>query len=310
MEVIPPALRPVNAVKREHAEAIVPADPLQLYIGKIKQYPPLSREEEVELAQKFKQTGDKDAAFRLVTSNLMLVVKIAYEFRSQFQNMLDLIQEGNYGLLRAIRKFDPFKGTRLSTYSSYWIRAYILKYLLDNWRLVKVGTTNVRRKLLYNLKEIQGKLEEAGVEAGPKLLAEKFGATEQDVIEIGQSIGAADTSLSQPVEEGGRRELVETIPGSGPDLAEDLSHRQLMEKFRQSVERFKKGLKQSDLDLLEKRILSDNPITLREIGEAHGVTREAIRQAEERLMKRLKKHLSGDLKGMDVALERKGIKEK
>jgi len=289
---------PTGSVEISHdSEAVVPVDHLQLYINKLKHYPPLSREEEIELAKKFKETGDKEAAFRLVTSNLMLVVKIAYEFRSQFQNMLDLIQEGNYGLLRAVRKFDPFKGTRLSTYASYWIRAYILKYLLDNWRLVRVGTTNTRRKLLYNLKTIQQKLADSGADAGPKLLAEKFGATERDIIEIQQSLGASDTSLNQPMEEGGKRELVEMMPGGEVDMADDISHRQIMEKFRAAVERFKQGLKPSDLDLLEKRILCDNPLTLREIGETHGVTREAIRQAEERLMKRLKTYLSDELKG-------------
>ncbi len=276
-------------------EGLVPADPLQYYISQTKQYPPLSKEEERELAIKFKETGDKDAAFRLITSNLMLVVKIAFEFRSQFQNMLDLVQEGNYGLMRAVSKFDPFKGTRLSTYAVYWIRAYMLKFLLDNWRLVKVGTTNVRRKLLYNLRDIEAKLKEGGLDVEPKQLAEHFGASEQDVVDIQQSLGAMDKSIYQPVEEGSSRLVVDILPSSDEDFSEYVSEKQVMERFRDAVEKFKEKLKPSDRDLLDKRILSDEPLTLREIGEEHGVTREAVRQAETRLMKRLKKFLSEEL---------------
>lgn len=279
-------------------DALVPADPLQLYINKIKQYPTLTREEEKELAIRYRQTGDKEAAFRLVTSNLMLVVKLAFEFRSSLQNILDLIQEGNYGLMRAVKKFDPFKGVRLSTYAAYWIRAYMIKYLLDNWRLVRVGTTNVRRKLLYNLRALETKLKEGGVDAGPKLLAERFGASEQDVIDIQQSLGAMDTSIHQPVEDGSSRQVIDTIPaGEAEDMAEALGQREAIEKLREAIERFKKDLKPSDLTLLEERILSDEPKTLRAIGEKHGVTREAIRQAEGRLMKRLEAYLKDELAG-------------
>lgn len=278
-----------------HEEGLALADPLQMYISKIKQYKPLTREEESKLAQLYQETGDKDAALTLVTSNLMLVVKIAFEFRSQFQNMLDLIQEGNYGLMRAVRKFSPFKGARLSTYAGYWIRAYILKYLLDNWRLVRVGTTNVRRKLLYNLRSLEEKLKSEGIEAGPKLLAERFGATEADVIAIQQSLGASDTSIHQPVEEGSNRQVLDTLPAQNEDIADSMGYDQIMGRFREAVDKFKTNLKPSDLTLLEKRILADDPLTLREIGDIHGVTREAIRQAEGRLLKKLKAYLSEEL---------------
>lgn len=288
-----------SAWEKGHGPAsLVPADPFYLYISKIRQTPSLSHEEEMELAKRFRETGDKEAAYKLITSNLMLVVKIAYEFRTQFQNMLDLIQEGNYGLLRAVQKFDPFKGVRLSTYASYWIRAYMLKYLLDNWRLVRVGTTNMRRKLLYNLKTIQSRLEEGGGDSNPRLLAEKFGASEQDIIDIQQSLGAADTSIHQPQGEDGGRELQEMLPSGDNDMADDLSRHEIMKKFQSAITEFKKKLKPVELDLIDKRILSDTPLTLREIGEAHGVTREAIRQQEARLMKRLKDHLTKELKGM------------
>lgn len=289
-EVIPPPA--------EHETGLIPADPFQLYLSKIKEYPALTREEEHELAVEYKTTGDRDVAFRLITSNLMLVVKIAFEFRSNFQNMLDLIQEGNYGLMRAVQKFDPFKGTRLSTYAAYWIRAYMLKYLLDNWRLVKVGTTNMRRKLLYRLREVETQLAAGGESPTPRLLAEKFGASEQDVEEVRKSLGAQDTSLNQPVADGSSRQMMDMLAGTGGDYADDLGRREIMSRFRQAVGRFKKDLKPSDLTLLEARILSDTPLTLQEIGERHGVTREAMRQAETRLIKRLTAYLKEELSGL------------
>ncbi len=279
----------------DNSAALVPSDPLQLYINKIRDYPTLTREEEHELAILYQETGDKEAAFRLVTSNMMLVVKIAFEFRSQFQSMLDLIQEGNYGLMRAVKKFDPFKGVRLSTYSAYWVRAYILKYLLDNWRMVKVGTTNTRRKLLYNLREVEEKLSVGGEPPPVKMLAEYFDASEEDVIEVQKSIGAIDTSLHQPVEEGSKTQFIDLLPARPHDYSEDMGDEQVMERFHRAVENFKTGLKPSDLTLLEKRILSEDPLTLQVIGDMHSVTREAVRQAEERLLKKLKQYLSDEL---------------
>jgi len=282
-------------VHQETHGGLIPADPLQAYISKIRQYPALTHEQEMELAELYRKTGDKDAAFRLVTSNLMLVVKIAFEFRSQFQNMLDLIQEGNYGLMRAVRKFDPLKGARLSTYAAYWVRAYMLKYLLDNWRLVKVGTTNMRRKLLYRLREMEDQLAAGGEPVTAKLLAERFGATEEDVIEVQMSMGARDKSIHQPVEEGSDRQVLDTLPGAGGDYAQTLGDEQTLERFQEAVERFKPGLKPVERDLLEKRLLSDTPLTLREIGEKYSVTREAARQAEERLVKKLKDYVRKEL---------------
>ncbi|MBF0170294.1 MAG: sigma-70 family RNA polymerase sigma factor [Nitrospinae bacterium] len=285
-----PPLLPVPRVSRGEG-ALAPLDPLQAYINRVKEYPPLTREEEEGLAKLLHETGDKEAAFRLITANLMLVVKIAFEFRSQFQNTLDLIQEGNYGLMRAVKKFDPFKGNRLSTYAAYWIRAYMLKYLLDNWRMVKVGTTNVRRKLLYNLREVEQKLRDGGFDPGPKLLAETFGATERDVIEVQQSLGALDHSLDAPVEEGSSRTGMDLLPAGGPDLADTVADDDFHRRFHEAVSRFAIDLKPSDRAILYERLLADEPKTLQELGEGHGITREAVRQAEGRLMKRLKEYL-------------------
>src|SRR5205807_1615737 len=147
-------------------------DPLQLYIQDIRRYPLLSREEEHALAKKFVDTGDLEAARRLVTANLRLVVKIAHEYRRAHRNLLDLIQEGNVGLVQAVKKYDPYRGVKLSSYAAWWIRAYMLKFILANWRLVKIGTTQAQRKLFFNLKKEKDKLEQLGFDSSPKALAE------------------------------------------------------------------------------------------------------------------------------------------
>lgn len=275
--------------------ALVRYDPLQLYLSKIKEYKPLSREEEFELAARYRATGDKEAALKLVTSNLALVVKLAFEFRFEFQNMLDLIQEGNYGLMRAVKKFDPFRKTRLSTYASYWIRAYIIKFLLDNWRLVKVGTTNTRRKLLFNLKEVEQKLKSGGAQVDVKLLAEHFGAKERDVIDVQASLGATDKSIDAPIEEDSSSSLANRLAGFSGDYASILEEDETKRRLNEALEIFRKDLKPSDRTILDKRIVAESPLTLSEIGQIHNVTREAIRQAEERLMRRLKTFLRSKL---------------
>ena len=152
-------------------------------MAEARRYPPLDREEERKLARRYKETGDREALFRLITANLMLVVRVALSFRRAARNLLDLIQEGNVGLLQAIQRFDPELGVRLPTYAAWWVRAYMVKFLLDNVRLVRVGTTNARRKLLRNLHQEKQKLESKGFEVGPKLLAEHFGVSEQDVVD-------------------------------------------------------------------------------------------------------------------------------
>ena len=133
-------------------ESLVPLDPFSAYLQEVRKYSLLTEEEEKELAIRYKETGDLDSAYKLTTANLMLVIKIAMTFKREWQNLMDLIQEGNVGLMKAVKNFDPFRGVRLSAYATWWIKSYILKHILDNWRLVRVGTTNSRRKLLFNLK--------------------------------------------------------------------------------------------------------------------------------------------------------------
>lgn len=276
--------------------SLVRYDPFRRYMAELKKYPPLSREEERELARLYRDTGDRDALFRLVTANLMLVVRVALSFRRAAKNLLDLIQEGNIGLLQAIDRFDPELGHRLPTYASWWIRAYMVKFLLDNVRLVRVGTTNARRKLLRNLRKEKARLEAQGYEVGTKLLAERFDVSEQDVKDVQAALAAHDVSIDAPVagdEEG--RSRAEVMAGTAPDVEEQVARRELQERVEGALRVFRRDLDERDRMLLDRRILSEDPVTLQDIGDRFGTSREAVRQAEVRLMKRLKEFVAREL---------------
>jgi len=276
--------------------ALAPFDPFRRYMAEIRKYEPLTREKERELARVYRETGDRQALLRLITGNLMLVVRIAMSFRRAARNLLDLIQEGNIGLLQAIERFDPELGVRLPTYAAYWVRAYMVKFLLDNVRLVRVGTTNARRKLLRNLRREKQRLEEQGFEVGPKLLAEHFGVSEEDVRDVQAALGSRDVSIDAPVTDEDERRRAEVLPDErGADVEGQVARRELQERAETAIGRFKKGLNERDLTLLEQRILSDDPQTLQALGDKFGTSREAVRQSEARLMKRLTQHLKDEL---------------
>jgi RNA polymerase sigma-32 factor len=276
--------------------ALTPFDPFRRYKAEIGKYPPLDREEEQALARRYRDTGDREALFRLITANLMLVVRIALSFRRAARNLLDLIQEGNVGLLQAIERFDPEVGVRLPTYAAWWIRAYMVKFLLDNVRLVRVGTTNARRKLLRNLRREKQKLEHQGFEVGPKLLAEHFGVSEEDVRDVQAALDSHDVSLDAPVgpdDDHDRSDSFADAASTG--VEEQVARRELQERTEAALERFRRDLDERELALLDDRILSENPLTLQALGDRFGTTREAVRQAEARLMKRLKTFLRDEL---------------
>ena len=276
-------------------------DPLTAYLNEIRQYENLTENEEQELAIKLQKSNDSDAAYRLTTSHLMLVVRIAMTFRRQWQNMMDLIQEGNVGLLKAVKNFDPFRGVRLSSYATWWIRSYMLKYMLDNWRLVRVGTTNARRKLLYNLRKEKEKLENQGFTPTPKLLAEHFGVEESDVIDVQTSLGAGDISVDTPMREGEEATpamfLTDHAAASPEENAEQ---NQFLESLKQEIDSFSKELKPIEQKILSERILSETPRSLQEIGDDHNITREAIRQTEQRILKKFKTYISKNVPGFSA----------
>lgn len=280
------------------SSGLVAYDPLQGYLDKVRNLPRLTPEEEHRLALQVKQHKNRDAALRLVTSHLYLVVSIAFQFHSQFQNMLDLIQEGNVGLMRAVQRFDPFRGVKLPTYAAYWIRAYILKHILDNWRLVRVGTTNTRRKLLFNLNKVTEQLRAAGIDPAPKRLAEHFKVSESDITDVQKSLSSKDVSLDATVADDSKRTYAEVIGEESKPVDEALGDRQVLELLRKHIDELAKTLKETEKTILFDRLMSDEPVTLAVIGEKYGVTREAIRQAEVRLVKKLQKHLEEKMPGI------------
>lgn len=284
--------------KSEGKKSLVPSDPLQQYLSMVRGIPRLSEEEERQLAIRVHNDNDHDAALKLVTSYLNVVVAISFEFRYQFQNMLDLIQEGNIGLMRAVEKFDPFRGVRLPTYAAYWIRAYILKYILDNWRLVRVGTTNMRRKLLFNLNKVTHELRASGINPGPKQLAEHFKTTESEIEAVQKTLSSSDVSIDAPLSDGSERTYAEIIGEEKPPIEETIGDQQLSEMVREQMGEFAKDLKASDRSILFERLMTNEPMTLEAIGEKHNVTREAIRQAEVRLKKKLKEYLEEKIPGI------------
>jgi RNA polymerase sigma-32 factor len=287
---------PQTALVPVGGKALAPVDPFRRYMAEIGKYEPLTREEEQELARVYRETGDRQALFRLITGNLMLVVRIALSFRRAARNLLDLIQEGNIGLLQAIDRFDPEVGVRLPTYAAYWVRAYMVKFLLDNVRLVRVGTTNARRKLLRNLRREKQRLEAEGFEVGPKLLAEHFGVSEEDVRDVQAALHSRDVSIDAPVAHEDERAHAEILPDErAGDVESDVARRQLQERAEAAIGRFKKNLNERELVLLEQRILSNDPQTLQALGDRFGTTREAVRQSEARLMKRLTQYLKDEL---------------
>jgi RNA polymerase sigma-32 factor len=278
------------------------ADALQRYMAEVARHPLLTRDEEHELAVKFARTHDPDIAYRLVTANLRLVVKIAHEYRRAAFSLLDLVQEGNIGLMHAVQKYDPFRGVKLSSYAAWWIRAYILRYLMDNWRMVKLGTTQAQRKLFFNLRKEQEKLLSQGFEAGPHLLAERLDVSEQDVREMDQRLGNDEFSLDAPIVSGGdesRQTQGDRLVQQAQPVDEQLADEELRRMFKEKLAVFGKSLTaDKDKFLFENRIApSDDrePMTLQEIGDRWGVTRERARQLEARLTGRLKDYLRKEL---------------
>lgn len=273
-------------------------DSLHLYLREISRFPLLKPDEEFDLARRVQEQGDSDAAFRLVTSHLRLVVKIAMDFQRRWmQNVLDLIQEGNVGLMRAVNKFDPEKGIKFSYYAAFWIKAYILKFIMDNWRMVKIGTTQAQRKLFYNLNKERQRLIAQGYDPDAATLSEKLNVTVEQVIEMEQRLDSSDMSLDITVgEDSGGATRMDFLPALGPGIEETLANSEIARMVQDRVQTILPKLSDKEAYILQHRLLSEQPVTLREIGEKYDITRERVRQIEARLLQKLRDHLFKEIR--------------
>ena len=285
--------------------ALVPYDSLQRYLAEIRRYPLLTPEEEHQLAVRYKEHGDVEAAYRLVTANLRLVVMFARKYERAVHNLLDLIQEGSIGLMEAVRNFDPYRGVRFPSYAVWWVRAYIIRYLMNNWRMVKLGTTQAQRKLFFNLQREKERLEAEGFSPAPKLIAQNLGVKEEEVVEMEKRMAGRDMSLDTPIEaeEGESGTLGDLFPAKQDNAEEAVAAAEYRTLMSEKMREFARTLKGKDEVIFRTRLLAEEPVTLQEIGDQYGISRERIRQLESRLKKKLKDFLLRefkDAKDLDV----------
>jgi len=277
-------------------KALIRYDPLQRYLSEISHYKLITREREKELGLKIQEENDSEAAYELVTSNLRLVVKIALEFqRMWMQNLLDLIQEGNIGLMQAVKKFDPYKNVKFSYYASFWIKAYILKFIMDNWRLVKIGTTQGQRKLFFKLKKEKQHLIDQGFDPKPKLLSEKLGVSEREVIDMDQRLDGWDVSLDTPIKEDSDTDRMDFVSSESESAEDQMAKKEIETLLHSKIDDFKKTMSSRELEIFELRVFSDSPATLQEIGDKYNISRERVRQIEKNIIKKIKEYLKNEL---------------
>jgi RNA polymerase sigma-32 factor len=268
---------------------------LERYLGEISQYEILSREEMDDLAVKVHEHNDRSAAYRLISANLRLVVKVAKDFQKFWmQNFMDLVQEGNIGLIKATKKFDPYKGAKFSYYATYWIRAYILKFLMNNWRLVKLGTTQAQRKLFFSLNKEKKLLESEGFAPEPELLAKRLKVKKSEIIEMSNRMKHSEVSLESPLGQESDDEQIDFIPAREPSIEDSLCQKDMKTKLHDFLRTQQSRHNDKERMILEKRLLTDDPLTLQTISEIFGVSRERIRQIEAGLLKKIRRQIEND----------------
>ncbi len=274
-------------------------DPMQAYLREVQRHPLLSPEETHDIAVKFLETQDPALAAQLVTANLRLVVKIAYEYRRAYKNIMDLVQEGNIGLMQAVKRYDPYRGVKLSSYSAWWIRAYILRFVLNNWRLVKLGTTQAQRKLFFNLRKKRSELLAMGIDPTNAEIAKQLSVPESDVAEMDVRLAASERSLDAPVGDSEGRSIsrVDMMPTSSEGPESLMAGGELQALLKDKLHEFRKTLdgKDKEAAIFDKRLVADDPLTLQELGDSFGISRERVRQLEQRLTGRLRDYLRAEM---------------
>ena len=277
--------------------ALSRSDPLQAYLREVQRHALLTPDEEKSLTTHYQKSQDVRTAARLVTANLRLVVKLAYEYRRAYKNIMDLIQEGNIGLMQAVKRYDPYRGVKLSSYAAWWIRAYILRYILNNWRLVKLGTTQAQRKLFFNLNKEKARLSAMGIEPSSAEIAKRLQVEEKEVIDMDRRLSSGEASLDAPVgdSEGRSVSRIELLPSmtTGPDAS--MEAREMGDLVHSHLMTFRATLKGKDVLIFDKRMVAEEPLTLQELGDEFGISRERVRQLEARVTTKLREYLKQEL---------------
>jgi RNA polymerase sigma-32 factor len=283
-------------IPKEQEGSLVAYDPLQMYLLEIRRYKLLTKTEEIELAIRYREKNDPEAAHKLILSNLRLVVKIAMDFhRYWMKNLMDLIQEGNVGLMQAVKKFDPYKGIKFSYYASFWIKAYILKFIMENWKLVKIGTTQSQRKLFFNLAKEKERLLSLGYDPEPKLLAERLDVKKDEIVEMAQRLGGWEISLDAPVKEDAKQDYGSFLPSPEMDVDQQISIKERRRLLQEKLEEYRETLSGKHRDIFDNRILAEHPLTLQELGNKHKISRERVRQIQDKILKNVKKWLVANI---------------
>ena len=287
------------ALSKPVASGMERLDPMAAYLREVQRHPLLTPEQTHELAAKFVETQDPRIAAQLVTANLRLVVKIAYEYRRAYKNIMDLVQEGNIGLMQAVKRYDPYRGVKLSSYAAWWIRAYILRFILNNWRLVKLGTTQAQRKLFFNLRKKKAELAAMGVDPTNAEIAKSLNVPEADVAEMDVRLAANEKSLDAPVGDADGRAIsrVDMMPSAGAGPETQMADEELQSLLKDKLADFRKTLdgKEKDLAIFDQRLVADDPLTLQDLGDKFGISRERVRQLEQRLLGRLRDYLKREM---------------
>jgi RNA polymerase sigma-32 factor len=296
---------PTSLVIKSESSLTRSKDLLDYYMKSVRNYPILTQEEEKEYALRYLENEDPEAAEKLVTSNLRLVIKIAYQYHRQWANVLDLIQEGNVGLVEALSRYDPYREIRFSSYAQYWIRAMILRFLLDNFRMVRLGSTRAGRKLFFQLQKERDALTAQGIDPTTKLLAQRLGVTEVDVQDVDQHMRAPALSFDAPVGgESSERHLSEVVSNQDELDPEEKSAQQMMgSKIKHLLSEFQGTITDKrEVEIWNQRMVSVDPVSLSQLGVEYGVSKERIRQVESRIKKRLKAYLLKEL-GSEIEFE-------
>ncbi len=282
--------------KKETAAAGANSDALQRYMVDIRKHELLNREEEKELGRRVQEDDDQEAVYQLVVSNLRLVVKIAMKFQRFWKhNMNDLIQEGNIGLLRAAQKYDPARNVKFSYYAAFWIKAYILKYIQDNFRVVKIVTTEGQRKLFFKLRQERDRLSSEGIHPTVDRLAQNCGVSEDDILDMDQRLHSTNVFLDAPLNADSDTEWLEVLESDEESTESQVSKKQMTDILRQKVVQFRKTMNFRERSIFDKRIYAETPQTLQQIGDHLGISRERVRQLERDILVKIREYLKKEL---------------